>query len=167
MYNTFINNNNNNNIRAGRPASSGVGSPYSRPAITGKPGIMLVLPCFGFSRSPLPALCRQATSCAWRSRLRKIFDWRSGCSRGRAKVRSGWHPWGKVAPQIAARPNRSGVSWASWGGLRVLSGRGCGPRDPPESSGDACQTLRSRWSGGQMCPKTFESFNIFNIASKH
>ena len=100
----------------GRPASSSVGSPYSRPAITGKPGIMLAPPCFGFSRSPLPALCRQATSCAWRSRLRKILACRSECSRGRAKVRSGWHPWGRVAPQTVARPNRSGVSWASLGG---------------------------------------------------
>ena len=150
----------------GRPASSSVGSPYSRPAITGKPGIMLAPPCFGFSRSPLPALCRQATSCAWRSRLRKILAWRSGCSRGRAKVRSGWHPWGRVASQTVARPNRSRVSWASLGGLRGPSGRGCGPRGPPESSDDACQTLRSVWSGGQVCPKAYESLNILNITSK-
>ena len=127
---------------------------------------MLARPCLGFSRSPLPALCRQATSCAWRSRLRKILAWRSGCSRGRAKARSGWHPWGRVAPQTVARPNRSRVSWASLGGLRGLSGPGCGPRDPPAWSGGACQTLRSVWSGGQMCPKAYESFNILNITSK-
>ena len=52
-------------------------SPYSGPVITGKPGIRLVLSSFGFSRSPLPALCRLAISCAWRSRLRKIPDRRA------------------------------------------------------------------------------------------
>ena len=87
---------------------------YGGPVITGKPGILLAPPCFGFSRSPLPALCRRAISCAWRSRLRKILAWRSGCSRGRAKVRSGWHPWGRVAPQTVARPNRSRVSGRPW-----------------------------------------------------
>ena len=91
---------------------------------------------------------------------------KSGCSSGRAKVRSGWHPWGRAAPQTIARPNNSGVSWASLGGLRGLSGRRCCPRGPPESSDDACQTLRSVWSGGQVCPKAYESLSILNIASK-
>ena len=52
-------------------------SPYGGLVIMGKPGIMLAPPSFGFSRSPLPALCRQATTCAWRHRLRKIPDRRS------------------------------------------------------------------------------------------
>ena len=52
-------------------------SPYGMPVTTGKPGIRLALSSFGFSQSPLPALCRQATTCAWRPRLRKIPDRRS------------------------------------------------------------------------------------------
>ena len=55
-----------------------VGSPYSRSVITGKPGIVLAPSSFGFSRSPLPALCRQDTSCAWCSRLRRMHDGMSG-----------------------------------------------------------------------------------------
>ena len=55
-----------------------VGSPYSRSVITGKPGIILAASSFGFSRSPLPALCRQDTSCAWCSRLRRMHDGMSG-----------------------------------------------------------------------------------------
>ena len=65
------NNNNNNNLRGGRPASTRVASPYGGPVITGKPGIWLALSCLGFSRSPLPALRRQASTCAWRARLRR------------------------------------------------------------------------------------------------
>ena len=45
--------------------------PYGGPVITGKPGIRLAPSCVRFSQSPLPALCRQDTSCAWRSRLRR------------------------------------------------------------------------------------------------
>ena len=51
-----------------RPA---LGSPYRGLVITGKPGIRLALSCFGFAQSLFPALCRQDTSCAWRSRLRR------------------------------------------------------------------------------------------------
>ena len=55
----------------GRPASTRVVSPYGGPVNTGKPGIWLAPSCLGFSRSPLPALRRQASPCAWRSRLRR------------------------------------------------------------------------------------------------
>ena len=89
-------------------------SPYSGPVITGKPAIMLAPPRFGFSRSPLPALCRQATSCARRSRLRKILDGMLPSSRGRAEVRSGWHPWVLFGAQMVARRDRSGVLGLSW-----------------------------------------------------
>ena len=51
-----------------RPAR---GTPYGGPVITGEPGIWLAPSCFGFSRSPLPALRRQASPCAWRFRLRR------------------------------------------------------------------------------------------------
>ena len=98
----------------GRPASTSLVSPYGGPVITGKPGIMLAPSRFGFSRSPLPALCRQATSCAWRSRLRKIPDGRFRCSLGRAEVRSGGHPWATLAAQTVARRNRSGVLGRPW-----------------------------------------------------
>ena len=108
----------NNNFRGGRPALTRVVSPYGRPVITGKPGILLAPPCFGFSRSPLPALCRRATSCAWRSRLRKIPDWRSGCRWGRDEMRFGWHPWATLAAQTVARRNHSGALgrpwWSEW-----------------------------------------------------
>ena len=60
-------------------------SHYSGPVITGKPGIRLVLSSSGFSQSPLPTLCRQATSCARRSRLRRIV---SADSTGVVRVRT-------------------------------------------------------------------------------
>ena len=67
----------NNNLKGGRHASTSLGSPYRGPVTTGKPGIHLAPSRFGFSQSPLPALCRQDTSCAWRPRLRSRFpDWR-------------------------------------------------------------------------------------------
>ena len=89
-------------------------SPYKRPAITGKPGIHLAHPRFGFSRSPLPALCRQATSCARRSRLRKIPDGKFRSSRRRAEVRSGCHPWVLFGDRMVARRDRSRVLGLSW-----------------------------------------------------
>ena len=100
-----------------RPASTRVASPYGGPVFTGKPRIRLAPPRFGFSRSPLPALCRRATSCAWRSRLRKIPDRRSGCSHGsRGKVRKS--SWGDVGAQTDARQGRSEVPgpiwWSKW-----------------------------------------------------
>ena len=76
-HNNSNSNNNNNNLRGGRPASTSLGSPYRGPVTTGKPGIHLAPSCVGFSQSPLTALCRQDTSCAWRPRLRSRFpDWR-------------------------------------------------------------------------------------------
>ena len=83
-------------------------SPYGGPVTAGKPGIHVVPSRFGFSRSPLPALCRQATSCAWRCRPRMITDRRSGCSRGRAEVSSGGQPWATFAPQTTTHRNRTG-----------------------------------------------------------
>ena len=68
VYKVF---NNNNDFRGGRAASTSLGSPYRRSGITGKSGIHLAPSRFGFSQSPLPALCREATSYAWCSRLRK------------------------------------------------------------------------------------------------
>ena len=90
------------------------GSPNGGPVTTGKPGIHLAPSSFGFSRSPLPALCSRATSCAWRSRLRKIPDGRFRSSRGRAEVRSGGHPWVLFGAQMDARRDRSGVLGLSW-----------------------------------------------------
>ena len=55
----------------GLPPTTSVVSPYGGPVITGKPGIHSAHPRVGFSQSPLPALCRRASSCAWRSRLRR------------------------------------------------------------------------------------------------
>ena len=84
-------------------------SPYGMPVTTGKPGIRLALSSFGFSQSPLPALCRQATTCAWRPRLRKIPDRRS------AEVR--------VETGISGRPRQP--KWPSAGtGPELFSGIG-------------------------------------------
>ena len=71
MYSTTTPNNNNNNLRGGLPTLTCVVSPYGGPVNTGKPGIYSAHPRVGFSQSPLPALCRRASSCAWRSRLRR------------------------------------------------------------------------------------------------
>ena len=122
--------NNNNNFRVGRPASSSMGSPYSRPAIAGKPGIRLAPSCPGFSRSPLPALCRQATSCAWRSRLRILPDEISGCSGRRVAARSRLHLWALLAVQTVARRNRLSVHGRPW----AASGQRPWPKSPKRLS---------------------------------
>jgi len=108
--------NNNNNLRGGRPASTRVASPYGEQVITGKPGIMLAPPCFGFSESPLPALCRRANSCAWRPRLRKMLDQRPGCRCGHAEVRSGGHPWVGLTAQTVAKRKGGGAAQGRLGG---------------------------------------------------
>ena len=64
------NNNNNNHFRGGRPALPSDGLLHGGPVVTGKPGIRLAHSSSGLAHSLLPALCRQDTSCAWRSRLR-------------------------------------------------------------------------------------------------
>ena len=96
-------------LMGGRSALTCVVSPYGGPVTTGKPGKLLAPSRFGFSQSPLPALCRQATSCAWRTRLRKIPNRRSGCSRGHAKGRSGEHSRATLAAQTVTSRNRSGI----------------------------------------------------------
>ena len=83
-------------------------SPHKRPVITGKPGIRLALSSFGFSQSPLPALCRQASSCAWRSRLRKIPDRRS------TKAMAGGHLRRAEAAQTVISPSRSRILGRPW-----------------------------------------------------
>ena len=134
--------------RGADPLCPAMGSPYGGPVITGKPGIWLAPSSFGFSRSPLPALCRRATSCAWCSRLRKMPDRRSGCSCGHAEVRCGGHSSATLGVQTGVGRNRSGVLGRSW---RPVGQRGA-PRGPPEADGDARQTLRTVWSGGHVCP---------------
>ena len=83
-------------------------SPYSGPVITGKPGIRLVLSSLGFSQSPLPALCRQAISRAWRFRLRKIPD------RMSVEARAGGHLRATSAAQKAINRMRSGILRRPW-----------------------------------------------------
>ena len=83
-------------------------SPHRGPVITGKPGIRLALSSFGFSQSPLPALCRQASSCAWRSRLRKIPDRRS------TKAMAGGHLRRAEAAQTVISPSRSRILGRPW-----------------------------------------------------
>ena len=60
----------NNHFRGGRPALPSDGLPHGGSVVTGKPGIRLAHSSSGLAHSLLPALCRQDTSCAWRSRLR-------------------------------------------------------------------------------------------------
>ena len=76
----------------GRPASTRVASPYGGPVFTGKPRIRSAHSRLGFPQSPLPALRRQASTCAWRSRLRKgPLRWSSGASgEARETLRSLW-----------------------------------------------------------------------------
>ena len=57
-------------FRGGRPALPSDGLLHGGPVVTGKPGIRLAHSSSGLAHSLLPALCRQDTSCAWRSRLR-------------------------------------------------------------------------------------------------
>ena len=83
-------------------------SPNGGPVITGKPGIRLVLSSFGFSQSLLPALCRQATSCAWRSRLRKILD------RMSVEASAGGHFRATSANRTAINRMRSGFLRRPW-----------------------------------------------------
>ena len=149
-------------FQGGRLASTSVVSPYGGPVTTGKPGIHLAPSRFGFPQSPLPALCRQATSCAWRSRLRKIPERRSGCSRGHAEVRSGGHPWATLAAQTVTSRNRSGVLGRPW---RPRWPKG-GPRGSTEPNGDARQTLRAVWAGGHVCQKAYATLHIWNIQSR-
>ena len=75
-------------------------SPHRGPVITGKPGIRLALSSFGFSQSPLPALCSQASSCAWRSRLRKIPDRRAGWCHGHGGSMSGSRIYSSSSPRL-------------------------------------------------------------------
>ena len=72
VENNKNNNSNNNNLRGGRPALPSAWLLCSGPVITGEPGIRLAHSSFGLAHSLLPALCCQATSCAWRLRLRKL-----------------------------------------------------------------------------------------------
>ena len=83
-------------------------SPHRGPVITGKPGIRLAHSSSGFSRSPLPALSRQATSCAWRPRLRRIPDRRS------VEARAGGHVRAASATQTAISKNRSKTPRRHW-----------------------------------------------------
>ena len=137
----------------GRPASTRVVSPYGGPVLTGKPGIRLAPSRLGFTQSPLPALCRQASTCAWRSRLRRRYrtgGWDGSC---------GGHPWATLAAQTVLIRTHSGVLGRPW---RPGRPRG-GPRGSAEPSGDARKTLRTVWSGGHVCPETYESLYILNI----
>ena len=79
---TFNNkNNNNNNLRGGRSALPSTGLFYGEPVVTGEPGIRLAHSSSGLAHSLLPALCRQDTSWAWRSRRRSAFaHWWEGAS---------------------------------------------------------------------------------------
>ena len=143
-------------------------SPYGGPVTAGKPGIHVVPSRFGFSQSPLPALCRQATSCAWRCRPRKITDRRSGCSRGRAEVSSGGNPerrWDPKRPPTGTETATTGHRSRALGRPWRFKWPSCCPRSAPESTGDTRQTLRTLWPRGQMSPKLYESLHIWNTAS--
>ena len=128
-------------------------SPYRGPVTTGKPGIRLVLSSFGFSQSPLPALCRQVASCAWRPRLRKIPDRRV------AEASAGGHLKATWATQTAINRNRSRFLGRPWRPRRPKGN----PRGAREPSVDARQTLRTVWFGRQVCAKPYKSLCILHI----
>jgi len=108
---------------------------------TGKPGIHLALSRFGFSQTPLPAQCRQATLCAWRSRQRKIPDRRS------AEVTAGGHLRATSGADTFISRSRSSIFGKPWW-PRLPNG--C-PRRPKEPNADARQTLRTVWLGRDVC----------------
>ena len=101
-------------MQRGRPALSSRGVTLRRAGHYGQARNMVSSFQFWFSRSPLPALCRRATSCAWCSRLRKMPDRRSGCSCGHAEVRCGRHSLATLGVQTGVGRNRSGVLGRSW-----------------------------------------------------
>ena len=134
------NNNNNNNLRGGLPALTCVVSPYGGPVNAGEPGIHSAHPRVGFSQSPLHALCRRASSCAWRSRLRRRCPCRrSGCDCGRREVRSGRHPWATLAAQTVPSRIQTGIFGLPWrtGRPRVAPSGQTGPEK------EVRQTLRT------------------------
>ena len=69
-----------------------------------------------------PGLCRRATSCAWRPRLRGLLDRRSVCRCGLAEVRSGGHPWVRLAAQTVAKRRAVGPRRGGWAGGRGAGG---------------------------------------------
>ena len=137
---------NNHNFREGRPASTSLGSPYRGPVITGKPGIHLAPSCLGFSQSPLPALCRRASSCAWRSRLRRR------CPTGGQDV---------VAGVVQSGPE--GILGRRWPPKRSLVG------SIPESlsclggSGDQGAPQEAKWARTETCEKRYAQCHFAHI----
>ena len=133
------------------------------PVTTGKPGIHLAPPSFGFSQSPLPALCRQVTSYAWRSRLRTIPYRRS------AEVRAGGYVSASSAAETAMNRNRARILGRAWR-LRAQKAIQEAQRNPTPTRakryaqcgfGDKCAQNHTNHCifctprrGAKMCPQT-------------
>ena len=132
---------------------------HRMPVITGKPGIRLTLSSFGFSQSPLPTLCREASSCAWRSRLRNIPDRKSNTRPEvqRSNRRRAFQA-GRGSPN-GYQPERVKNSWSALV-AQTPDGHAGGSTEP---NAGARQTLRTVWSGGQVCAKPYKSLHIFDI----
>jgi len=102
-------------------------------------------PVLGSPNPSYPALCRQATSYAWRNRLQRIPLGRSDAARGEV-------PEGRAGHSVAAPggQNTGGT------GLTGIPGRAWRPRWPEgrpkggmEGSDEARHMLRTVCSGGQ------------------
>ena len=122
----------------------------------GKPGMHLAPSRSGFPRSPLPALCRQDTSCARRSGPRKVPDRRSGWSLGRAEARSRGSPRATLAAQTVTIRSRSGVRGWRW--------RPGWPKGGPEAQRNRTATRAKRYAQcglGGMCAKRDTKQSIF------
>ena len=128
-------------------------SPHRRPVITGKPGIRLAPSSFGFSQSPLPALCRQASSCAWRSRLRKIPDRRS------TEAMAGGHLRQAEAAQTVISRSRSRILGRPW-----LPRRQTATQEAQRNPTPARAKRYTQCGLGDKCaPNQTKSLNIFHI----
>ena len=77
-------------------------------------------PVLGFPNPNYPALCRQATSYAWRNRLRRIPLGRSQDARGEVREGGARHCGGLGRPES----RRGGVARNSWPGLAAQVARG-------------------------------------------
>ena len=131
-------------------------SPHRGPVVTGKPGIRLAFSSFGFSQSPLPALCRQASSCAWRSRLRKIPDRRS------TEAMAGGHLRPAEAAQTVISRSRS----RSLGRL-CLPRRQAATQEAPRSPTPARAKRYAQCGLGDKCAPNHTNHCIFFTSKQH
>ena len=102
-------------------------------------------PVLGSPNPSYPALCRQATSYAWRNRLRRIpLGW-SEDARGEVREGGARHSVAALGGQNPGGAGLPGIPGRAWR-PRWPEGR---PKGGTEGSDEARHTLRTVCSGGQ------------------